>query len=142
MNQPKITIAVDAMGGSDSPNKTIKGCEIFLNNNKNVKLIIFGNKNLLSGHFLKKYSEMISIIHCEEVILDNDKPASILRSKKESSMRKAIEFIKSKNNIGFVSAGNTGAVTALSTILLGTLKNIKRPAFVSMIPTPKVFVLC
>ena len=56
-------------------------------------------------------------------------------------MRKAIEFIKSKNNIGFVSAGNTGAVTALSKILLGTLENIKRPAFCSMIPTSKGFCI-
>ena len=84
---------------------------------------------------------MVSIIHCDETISDNDKPSSILRSKKESSMRKAIEFIKSKKNIGFVSAGNTGAVTALSKILLGTLENIKRPAFCSMIPTSKGFCI-
>ena len=45
MNQGIISIAVDAMGGDNSPLKVIKGCEIFLNNNKNVKLIIFGNKN-------------------------------------------------------------------------------------------------
>jgi glycerol-3-phosphate acyltransferase PlsX len=141
MNQPIITIAVDAMGGDHSPNKVIEGCEIFLNKNKYVKLIIFGNKNLISNHFLQKYPEMISIIHCDEIISDNDKLSSILRSKKESSMRKAIEFIKSKKNIGFVSAGNTGAVTALSKILLGTLENIKRPAFCSMIPTSKGFCI-
>ena len=141
MNPNHITIAIDAMGGDNSPNKVIKGCEIFLNDNKAVKLIIFGNKNSISNHFLKKYSEVISLVHCDEVILDNDKPSSILRSKKESSMRKAIEFIQSKNNIGFVSAGNTGAVTALSKILLGTLGNIKRPAFCSMIPTLKGFCI-
>ena len=56
-------------------------------------------------------------------------------------MRKALEFIQSKNNIGFVSAGNTGAVTALSKILLGTLENIKRPAFCSMIPTLNGFCI-
>ena len=95
MNQNHITIAIDAMGGDNSPNKVIKGCEIFLNDNKAVKLIIFGNKNSISNHFLKKYSEMISLVHCEEVILHNDKPSSILRSKKESSMRKALEFIQS-----------------------------------------------
>ena len=141
MNQNHITIAIDAMGGDNSPTKVIKGCEIFLKDNSNVNLIIFGDKNLLDNNFLKKNSEIVSFIHCEEIILDNDKPSSILRSKKESSMRKAIEFIKSKNNIGFVSAGNTGAVTALSTILLGTLKNIKRPAFCSMIPTSKGFCI-
>ena len=141
MNGNQITIVVDAMGGDNSPEKTIKGCEIFLNNNLNVKLIIFGKKNSINNNFLDKYSEMINFVHCEEVILDDDKPSSILRSKKESSLRKAIEFIKSKNHIGFVSAGNTGAVTVLSTIILGTLNNIKRPAFCSMIPTSKGFCI-
>jgi len=141
MDENQITIVVDAMGGDNSPKKTIKGCEIFLNNNKNVKLIIFGNKNSVNNNFLDKYSEIINFVHCEEVILDNDKPSSVLRSKKESSLRKAIEFIKSKKHIGFVSAGNTGAVTVLSTIILGTLNNIKRPAFCSMIPTSKGFCI-
>ena len=141
MNENKISIVVDAMGGENSPEKTIKGCEIFLNNNSNVKLIIFGNKKSISNNFLDKYSEMINFVHCEEVILDDDKPSSLIRSKKESSLRKGIEFIKSKNHIGFVSAGNTGAVTVLSTIILGTLNYIKRPAFCSMIPTSKGFCI-
>ena len=141
MNGNQITIVVDAMGGDNSPEKIIKGCEIFLNNNSNVKLIIFGKKNSINNNFLDKYSKMINFVHCEEVILDEDKPSSVLRSKKESSLRKAIEFIKSKKNIGFVSAGNTGAVTVLSTIILGTLNNIKRPAFCSMIPTSKGFCI-
>ena len=141
MNENQISIAVDAMGGDNSPEKTIKGCEIFLNNNSNIKLIIFGKKKSINNNFLDKYSGIINFVNCEEVILDDDKPSFILRSKKESSLRKAIEFIKSKNHIGFVSAGNTGAVTALSTIILGTLNNIKRPAFCSMIPTSKGFCI-
>ena len=141
MNENQITVVVDAMGGENSPEKTIKGCEIFLNNNSNVKLIIFGKKKSINNNFLDKYSGMINFVNCEEVISDDDKPSSILRSKKESSLRKAIEFIKSKNHIGFVSAGNTGAVTVLSTIILGTLNNIKRPAFCSMIPTSKGFCI-
>ena len=141
MNDTQINIAIDAMGGDDSPTKVIKGCEIFLNNNKKTKLIIFGNRNLISNDFLEKYSQNASLVHCEEIIADHDLPSSVLRSKKNSSMRKAIEYIKYKKNIGFVSAGNTGAVTALSTIVLGTLKNIKRPAFCSMIPTSKGFCI-
>lgn len=141
MNQNQITIAVDAMGGDNSPEKAIKGCEIFFNRNSKVKLIIFGDKNTINNNFLENNTEMVKFVHCKEVILDKDKPSSILRSKKESSMRKAIEFVKSKNNIGFVSAGNTGAVTVLSKIILGTLNNIKRPAFCSMIPTSKGFCI-
>ena len=78
MNQPIISISIDAMGGDRSPNKVIEGSKIFLNDNKNVKLIIFGNKNLISHHFSEKYSELVSIIHCDETISDNDKPSSIL----------------------------------------------------------------
>ena len=141
MDKKKITIAIDAMGGENSPNKVIKGSEIFLKSNVDAKLIMFGNEDLIDKKFLDKYSKNVTFIHCTEVILDNDKPSSILRSKKDSSMRKAIEYIKSKSNIGLVSAGNTGAVTALSKIILGTLENIKRPAFCSMIPTYKGFCI-
>ena len=64
-----------------------------------LQIVIFGKKNLIDNNFLNKYSDTISIVNCEEIISDNDKPSSILRSKKESSMRKAIEFIKSKKTI-------------------------------------------
>ncbi|MBI28324.1 MAG: Phosphate acyltransferase [Alphaproteobacteria bacterium MarineAlpha5_Bin11] len=129
------SIAIDAMGGDNSPKKIIDGCDIFLKENDNTNLIIFGDKSRIDNNFLEKYYKIVEFIHCDEVILDEDKPSSVLRSKKESSMRKALEYVKQNPNIGFVSAGNTGAVTALSTILLGTLENIKRPAFCSMIPT-------
>ena len=78
MDDIQINIAIDAMGGDNSPTKVIKGCEIFLNDNKKIKLIIFGNENIISKNFLEKYSKMISIIHCDEIILDNDKPSSCL----------------------------------------------------------------
>ena len=133
------SIAIDAMGGDNSPDKVIEGCKIFLDSYDNVKLILFGNSSKINLDFIKKYNDSINFIHCEEIILDEDKPSSILRSKKESSMRKALEYVKQNPHVGFVSAGNTGAVTALSKIILGTLENIKRPAFCSMIPTYRGF---
>jgi len=133
-----FTIAVDAMGGDNSPHKVIMGCKIFLKNNDNTKLIIFGDKNKIENFDTNSHKN-ISLIHCDEIIKDDDKPSSILRSKKNSSMRKALEFIKENPSTGFVSAGNTGAVTALSKIIVGTLENIKRPAFCSMIPTNRGF---
>ena len=51
MNDIQINIAVDAMGGDNSPTKVIRGCELFLNNNNDIKLIIFGNKNLINKDF-------------------------------------------------------------------------------------------
>tara|TARA_Y100000590_G_scaffold456349_1_gene606764 strand:+ start:2733 stop:3755 length:1023 start_codon:yes stop_codon:yes gene_type:complete len=134
-----FSIAVDAMGGDNSPNKVIEGCEIFLESNINTKLIIFGDQNLIKNKIKKKYFNNFMIIHCSEKILDNDKPSSVLRSKKDSSMRKALEYLKDNPNVGFVSSGNTGAMMALSKILLGTLNNIERPAICSMIPTTNNF---
>ena len=92
MNQNQITIAVDAMGGDNSPEKTIKGCEIFFNKNSNVKLIIFGDKNTINNNFLEKHSEMIKLVHCEEVILDEDKPSSILRLKRKVACVKLLSL--------------------------------------------------
>ena len=88
MDKKKITIAIDAMGGENSQNKVINGSEIFLKSNVDAELIMFGNEDLIDKKFLDKYSKNVTFIHCTEVILDNDKPSSILRSKKDSSMRK------------------------------------------------------
>ena len=55
MNQPIISIAIDAMGGDNSPSKVIEGCEIFLNDNNNVKLFIFGDTNSFNNHLFEKY---------------------------------------------------------------------------------------
>ena len=133
----KFHIAIDAMGGDNSPKKVIEGCKIFLEKNENTNLVVFGHKNLNTEKIFKHNN--ISLISCSETILDNDKPSSILRSKKDSSMRKALEYVKENPEAGFVSAGNTGAVTALSKIIIGTLDNIRRPAFCSLIPTYKGF---
>ena len=89
-----ISIAVDAMGGERSPEKVIKGCEIFLDNNSNVELIIFGKENQIINKFKEKYLNNITLVYCDEIIEDDDKPSAVLRTKKNSSMRKAIEFIK------------------------------------------------
>ena len=62
MNQPTISIAIDAMGGDNSPSKVIEGCEIFLNDNNNVKLFIFGDTNSFNNH--------LKIIQTAEEILD------------------------------------------------------------------------
>ena len=129
------SIAVDAMGGDNAPNKVLKGCEIFLDQIQNTNLVIFGKKNNIESKIKKNYLNQIEIIDCDEMILDDDKPLSILRTKKDSSMRKALEYIKSNLNVGFVSSGNTGALMALSKITLGTLENIDRPAICSLVPT-------
>ena len=90
----KVKIAVDAMGGDNSPKKVIKGIEISLKNNKENYFYIFGDENLLKkeisqSQLVEKHSEIIST---KDVILDEESPLTAAKRGKESSMWKTIEF--------------------------------------------------
>ena len=123
MSTRQLTIAIDAMGGENSPFKTLKGSEIFSINNKNTKLIFFGNKRNIT-EVIKSNKLNISnyeIVDCTENVSDQDKPNTILRSRKESSIYKGLKFVKENPNSGFVSAGNTAALMILSRLILGMI---------------------
>lgn len=143
MSDRQITIALDAMGGDDSPYKNLKGAELFVINNPNVRLIIFGDKNeilnSIQSHNIKlnKYD----IVHCSENVLDDDNASTILRSRKNSSIYKGLLFVKENTDIGFVSAGNTAALMILSRLILGMIDGIDRPAICSKIPNRNSFSL-
>ena len=86
----KISIAIDAMGGDNSPDKTIKGIKIFLNNNNNKDFIlnIFGRENDIKTN-LKKYhieSDSINIINSTSVVSDKESPMTAVKNSKNSSM--------------------------------------------------------
>ena len=82
MSDRQLTIAIDAMGGEQSPYKTLKGAEIFLQNNQQVNLIFFGNKDsikdIIRSHKLKISN--YDIVNCTENVSDEDKPNTILLS--------------------------------------------------------------
>ena len=143
MSIRQINIAIDAMGGEESPYKNLKGSEIFSTNHPDVYLKIFGNEesiiNTIDKHkiVLKNYE----LINCEENISDFDNPNTILRSRKNSSIYKGLEFVKNNENSGFVSAGNTAALMILSRLILGMIEGVDRPAICSDIPNNKNFCL-
>ena len=143
MSTRQLTIAIDAMGGENSPFKTLKGSEIFSTNYQNVKLLFFGNKEnikeVINSNKLKISN--YDIVDCAENVLDEDKPSTILRSRKESSIYKGLAYVRDNPNSGFVSAGNTAALMILSRLLLGMIKGIDRPAICSDIPNKKSFSL-
>ncbi len=143
MSNRQLTIAIDAMGGENSPFKTLKGSEIFAKNNKNVKLLFFGNKkNILEIIKLNKIDiSNYDIVNCTENVSDDDKPNTILRSRKDSSIYQGLKFVKDNPNSGFVSAGNTAALMILSRLILGMITGIDRPAICSDIPNKKSFSL-
>ena len=143
MSSRQITIAIDAMGGENSPYKVLKGTEIFLNKNKNAYIKFFGNKKTIQDVITKNKLNLFNfeIFDYQELINDSDNVNTILRSKKNSSLFKALEFAKNNTDTGFVSAGSTAAIMVLSRLHLGMIKGIDRPAICSIIPNKKNYSL-
>ena len=136
-----LTIAIDAMGGDNSPYKSLKGVDIFLKNNTNIKIVLLGNKFLIEktindNNFL---FENVEIIHTEDNITNEDSANTILRNKKNSSIYKGLDLVKNNESYGFVSAGNTAAIMILSRMILGMIEGIDRPAICSLIPNDRDF---
>ena len=135
MNNP-IKIAVDAMGGDNSPNKVIKGLDIHNKQSDNIYYNIFGNKKiiepLIKNTNLKK--EVYKINHTENVIEDTDSPLSAAKKGKDTSMWLAIESLKKNESDVIVSAGNTGALFVIAKLNLNMLEKIDKPALSALWP--------
>lgn len=135
----KICIALDAMGGDNSPETVIAGASLALQKNNNIYFNIYGNKDLVMP-CIAKYKNLennYSFFHTMQAISNNDKPADALRNGRESSMRLAINSVKEGTSHAIVSAGNTGALMAISKFVLKTIQDIDRPAICTMVPTKK-----
>lgn len=137
----KAIIALDAMGGDNAPLSAIKGAELAIKNNPDLKFKIYGHRDkvlgLLGSH--KSVAEVSEFIHTEESIAGDEKPTSALRKAKNSSMYLAIEAVKHGEATAVVSSGNTGALMAISKLSLQTLPGIDRPAIGGLLPTEKGF---
>ncbi len=138
MNNP-INIAVDAMGGDNSPLKVIKGIEIHFNQSSNVIYNIFGNKNLIQP-LIRKLSiseKNYKIVHTENLIQDTDSPLSAAKKGKDSSMWLAVESLKNNETDAIVSAGNTGALFVIAKLNLKMIEKIDKPALSALWPNKK-----
>ena len=136
MSNRQITIAIDAMGGDNSPYKVLKGTELFLKNNNDARIIFFGKKDEIISTIVSKKIKLsrYDIVNTSDDVKDNDNANTILRSRKNSSIYKGLEFVKKSSDTGFVSAGNTAAIMILSRLLIGMIEGIDRPAICSLIP--------
>ena len=139
MSKRSISIAIDAMGGENSPLKVLKGVEIFQSNNNDANILLFGNIDSIKNQLVKNKINLINyeIIETNNNVRDEDNASTILRSRKESSIYKGLEFVKNNMNSGFVSSGNTAAIMILSRLLIGMIDGIDRPAICSLIPNRK-----
>ena len=131
-----ITIAVDAMGGENSPEKAINGIEIFLSKNSNNFFLLYGNQKKINDILNKKpkIKTFCEIIDCPEVVLDNESPLAAAKKGKQSSMWSAINSLKDRKAQICLSAGNTGAMLIMSRLILKTLEGIEKPALAGLWP--------
>ena len=131
-----IRIAVDAVGGENSPIKVIKGIDIHNSITKDIFYNIFGNKDLIEPLIRKtKLSkDQYTIIHTEKIIKDEDSPLSAAKRGKDTSMWLAIESVKNKKSDAIVSAGNTGALFVIAKLNLNMIEKIDKPALSALWP--------
>ncbi|MFC5301099.1 phosphate acyltransferase PlsX [Azospira restricta] len=132
-----ITIAVDCMGGDHGPRVTVPAALAAIQRHSDLSVILVGLEDQLRPLLKGDEGGRVAIRHASEVVAMDESPALALRSKKDSSMRVAINLVKSGEAQGCVSAGNTGALMAISRFVLKTLPGIDRPAICTTLPTVK-----
>ncbi len=125
-----ISIAVDCMGGDHGPQVTLPACQQFLEQHADAALILVGLPEQLGGFSHPR----ASVVFASEVVTMDDPLEIALRRKKDSSMRVAIQQVKNGSAQAALSAGNTGALMAISRYVLKTLDGIERPAIAGQIP--------
>lgn len=128
-----ITLAVDCMGGDHGPRVTLAACRQFLETHPDAHLLLVGQPQELENF----KHERVSIVPASEVVAMDDPVEIALRRKKDSSMRVAIAQVKDGKAQAAVSAGNTGALMAISRYMLKTLEGIDRPAIAFGLPNSK-----
>jgi glycerol-3-phosphate acyltransferase PlsX len=142
-----MKIALDAMGHDDGPAKLVEGAVLALRENTQIsKLFLTGDSPQIEA-LLKQNGcndARIEIVHTTQVVEMHDSGIDAVRKKKDSSISRAVDLVKSGDAEAVVSAGNTGAAVAASTIKLRMLPGIDRPAIAAMMPTEngRHFVLC
>ncbi|MDP5240866.1 phosphate acyltransferase PlsX [Uliginosibacterium sp. 31-16] len=135
-----ITLAIDCMGGDHGPSVTIPAAFQFLREDAQARAILVGLPEIFDETFRKaaaEFAERLIVRTASEVVGMDEAPASAMRGKKDSSMRVAIDLVKSGEACAAVSAGNTGALMAISRFVLKTLPGIDRPAIATIIPSMK-----
>lgn len=140
INKSTYKIALDVMGGDFAPQNEILGAvEVFktLKPELDLEIIFVGNSAKIEK-FLNEQelpSMKYSIVHAEDVVTMEDDPTEVIKKKKESSLYKGAEYVAKGYADAFVSAGNTGAMLSVNTILMGRINGVSRPTIGSFFPS-------
>jgi len=133
-----IKIAVDAMGGDNSPKKIIDGINHHYKNNVNTFYQIFGDKEKIQNYINDQLpTSSFEIIHTKDVVKGTDSPLEAAKRGKNTSMWLAIQSVKKKKSDIVISAGNTGALLVISKLNLKMIENIDKPALSALWPNKK-----
>ena len=133
-----IKIAVDAMGGDNTPKKVIEGIILNHQSNKNLFYKIFGDENKIIKFIDKNIDKQFyEIIHTQDIVKSTDSPLEGAKRGKNTSMWLAIQSVKNKEADIVVSAGNTGALLVISKLNLKMIENIDKPALSALWPNKK-----
>jgi len=132
-----ITVAVDCMGGDHGPHVTVPAVLEFQAAHPDVDVVLVGLRDVIDAEMSAcrvSPGPRLRVRHASEVIEMDESPASALRAKKDSSIRVAVNLVKTGEAHACVSAGNTGALMAISRFVLKTLPGIDRPAIATVLP--------
>lgn len=135
-----MVILLDAMGGDNAPDATIKGAVKAIDQIK-AKLILIGNEDIIKSKIKEFYNKDISEIsdrleirNATETIEMEDIPTQAIKRKKDSSMVVGFNMLKTGEGDVFISAGNSGALLTGATLLVGRIKGVDRPALAGILP--------
>ncbi|MDA9217173.1 phosphate acyltransferase PlsX [Candidatus Pelagibacter ubique] len=132
-----IKIAVDAMGGDNSPKKIIDGINHHYKSNTNTFYQIFGDKEKIQNYINQLPTSSFEIINTKNLVKGTDSPLEGAKRGKNTSMWLAIQSVKEKKSDIVISAGNTGALLVISKLNLNMIENIDKPALSALWPNKK-----
>lgn len=135
--QELVKVVVDAMGGDNAPQETVKGAVDAVNERTEIKVILTGPKPLIEAELSKHTypKERIEVVNASEVIEMAEPPVNAIRRKKDSSIVVGMNLVKRGEADAFVSAGSTGAVLVGGQVIVGRIKGVERPPLAPLIPT-------
>ena len=138
----KITIAIDAMGGENAPEKTIEGVKLFLKNNQSHDdfiINLFGDKKIIEEKLKKENIDRsnLKITHTDSVVADDDTPLTAIKNSKNTSMWNCISSQVTGEADISLSAGNTGVLLVVSRMILKMMDDVSKPALAGLWPNNK-----
>jgi phosphate acyltransferase len=131
----RLTIALDAMGGDVGPDVVVPAALRYVAHTQDADLILVGDQERIRARLGAHVPEGLRVRHASETVAMDEAPSKALRGKKDSSMRVAIDLVKSGEAHACVSAGNTGALMATARFVLKTLPHVDRPAIITAVPS-------